>query len=223
MFEYLTDDMIDIYYATLPAAFKGMDKYPSWMSPLDIRISQGCKSVNRQKELIYGRFILKHVLAYNIRTDPAKIFLRKSRYGKLHLYKNNRNIHFSVSHSKNKLICAFFRDYHIGVDVEYKKRNFVNVARSFFSTKEKEFLSQVPDHQRNDTACMLWTRKEAYVKTKGKGILIPFDSFNVINGGKAVFKTLELDDDFLLSIAVITNDASDIKVRLLQISLTDTI
>ena len=78
------------------------------------------------------------------------------------LAKNFPSVHFSISHSDNFSIVAFFEDA-VGIDCEKKNKKISNeVLARFFSAKEISDFSDFP--------MRLWTSKEAYVKYTGKGL-----------------------------------------------------
>jgi 4'-phosphopantetheinyl transferase len=73
------------------------------------------------------------------------------------------------------------RGRELGVDIEWIHRGipWETIARGFFARREIEKLQQWSTHQRTTGFFTCWTRKEAYVKARGDGLSIPFDSFEV--------------------------------------------
>jgi 4'-phosphopantetheinyl transferase len=53
------------------------------------------------------------------------------------------------------------------------------VARRFFAEEEATAIFAEPAEARRRAFFRCWTRKEAYIKAKGKGMSIPLDSFAV--------------------------------------------
>ena len=80
------------------------------------------------------------------------------------------DLHFSLSHSGHWAVCAL-SDLPVGVDVE-APRCTPAVARRFFHPEELTSEDSV-------FLTRLWTAKEAFVKSLGRGLTIPLDSFLV--------------------------------------------
>ena len=107
--------------------------------------------------------------------------------GKPELSADN-GIFFNLTHSGDYAAAAF-DTMPLGVDIEKVREqkqheNSKKLAARFFCKREQEFLEKV-EKQKGVAASevafiKLWTRKESYVKAKGTGIKLPFDSFCVL-------------------------------------------
>ncbi|MBC7474729.1 MAG: 4'-phosphopantetheinyl transferase superfamily protein, partial [Candidatus Sericytochromatia bacterium] len=53
------------------------------------------------------------------------------------------------------------------------------IAERFFSDYERKSLNSIPETLQKEAFFNGWTRKEAYIKLKGKGLSIPLNSFDV--------------------------------------------
>lgn len=82
--------------------------------------------------------------------------------------KEHPEIHFSLSHCKNGILCAI-DDRPIGCDIEYLDRKFdENLCRYCCSASEADdIMSSASPSER---FAEFWTRKEAFVKYTGEGI-----------------------------------------------------
>jgi 4'-phosphopantetheinyl transferase len=69
----------------------------------------------------------------------------------------------------------------VGIDVEKIRPEAAtdDIAARFFSEQEVKELSMIPDEARTEGFFRCWTRKEAYIKARGKGLQIPLRSFSV--------------------------------------------
>lgn len=115
--------------------------------------------------------------------DGITYIIERNEYGKPYI-KNNPNLHFNISHTKDMIVCAV-SEKSIGVDIETVRPTYNRIAEKFFSVKEQEYIFKSKDGQ-DVRFCEIWTRKEAYVKWIGKGMLMPFKSFDVIHDNRIV-------------------------------------
>lgn len=85
-------------------------------------------------------------------------------------------IHFSLSHSGDWAACAV-SDHPIGIDIERCAPNRRDVASRFFHKDEVRYLDSLPLYARDDAFYSLWTLKESFVKSTGRGLDMPLRSF----------------------------------------------
>ena len=87
-------------------------------------------------------------------------------------------IHFSLSHSGDWAVCAI-SDHPVGVDIEWCDPNRRDIASRFFHKDEIRYLNSLPPYARTDAFYSLWTLKESFVKSTGRGLDLPLRSFCV--------------------------------------------
>ncbi|GAB2045687.1 hypothetical protein AGATL06_21850 [Agathobaculum sp. TL06] len=87
-------------------------------------------------------------------------------------------IHFSLSHSGDWAVCAI-SDHPVGVDIEWCDPNRRDIASRFFHKEEIRYLNSLPPYARTDAFYSLWTLKESFVKSTGRGLDLPLRSFCV--------------------------------------------
>lgn len=121
-------------------------------------------------------------------------------------------IFFNLTHSGDYAAAAF-DTMPIGVDIEKMREqkqheNSRKLAERFFCKREREFLQKIEAQdgaEAYDVAFIkIWTRKESYVKAKGTGIKLSFDSFCVLEPETEdqtfFFHTMTPDKDYQLSV-----------------------
>ena len=115
-----------------------------------------------QERFIKAHSGLREILAKYTHQDPKAILFDKTASGKPVL-KNFPNIHFNLSHSEDIALCAI-SNTPVGIDVEYLDKNieYLNISKRFFSPAE--IINNKLDFFK------LWTQKEAYLKSQGKGL-----------------------------------------------------
>ncbi len=90
-------------------------------------------------------------------------------------------LRFNISHCGDLALYAFARSRELGVDVERVTPGMASekIASQFFSPAEVAALRAVPKPRRAEAFFACWTRKEAYIKARGKGLSLPLDRFAV--------------------------------------------
>jgi 4'-phosphopantetheinyl transferase len=140
-----------------------------------------------RERFLAGRGILRDLLGMYLEIGPGKVELSYGSQGKPSLSSvHNSKICFSVSHSQGMGLFVFARGSEIGVDIEEVKPDFrgMEIASHFFSGEEIAGLAKLPPTVVNEAFFGCWTRKEAYVKARGKGLSIPLRSFTVSSSAK---------------------------------------
>ncbi len=94
-------------------------------------------------------------------------------YGKPYL-KNHPEIHFSVSHSRDMVMCAF-SSAEVGCDMEFVGDCNWALAKRYFSEKEREYILK----RGNRGFFKVWTLRESLGKTTGEGVKIMFKDLSV--------------------------------------------
>ncbi|MBD5135679.1 MAG: 4'-phosphopantetheinyl transferase superfamily protein [Lachnospiraceae bacterium] len=104
-----------------------------------------------------------------------KISFSYNEFGKPYL-SNYPEYYFSISHSEQ---CITFTHSNcpIGIDVEKVSEHDFDVAEKFFTNGELNYLQE---SENKDIAFYdIWTKKEAYTKMLGTGLMTPLSSFDV--------------------------------------------
>jgi len=136
-------------------------------------------------------------------------------------YLSDNKVMFSVSHSKILWIVAI-SDKRIGADIEVKKEKDKNkIANKVFSENEKKYIDLWGEYG----FYILWTRREALIKTLGLTVFnkMPdlvdtkhdlIDCIN-INGNTYYFKDIEISDEVFCSICT---EKADIELEIEMIN-----
>jgi 4'-phosphopantetheinyl transferase len=132
---------------------------------------------------IAARGILRDLLGRYRQCAPQFIDFNYGPHGKPAVASRGSQspIRFNLSHSHALAVIAVGRERDVGIDVELIRPEFASeeIAKRYFSDKEIDELSRLPEESRTEGFFLCWTRKEAYIKAKGDGLHIPLDSFDV--------------------------------------------
>jgi 4'-phosphopantetheinyl transferase len=120
---------------------------------------------------LMGKIIVKETLHLD------KLNLGYNEWGKPYLIDIN-NKHFNISHS-NEWVVVAISENPIGIDVQHIDNTDISIGERFFSKDESDYLSSLTEDERKDAFFKLWTLKEAFIKSEGKGLSIPLDSFSI--------------------------------------------
>ncbi len=108
--------------------------------------------------------------------------------------KNRADIHFSLSHSGERVMCVVSSG-EVGCDVEMLKMPNLKVARRFFHTEEYEYLlSLITEEERKQAFFRFWTIKESVIKMTGQGMKMPLSDILIRLGDKESETKLTLSD-----------------------------
>jgi 4'-phosphopantetheinyl transferase len=127
--------------------------------------------------------ILRMLLGHYLDSDPRRLSFVTNGYGKPYIAypSDGIRLRFNLTHSGDIALYAFTYDRHVGVDVEYMRAgiDFEKLAQNHFSPYECAVLRALPPALREEAFFLCWTRKEAYIKARGRGLSIPLDQFDV--------------------------------------------
>lgn len=134
---------------------------------------------DRQRSLAAGLLLKAACKEYGIsgaESDISIDSLGKPRFLKY------PDIFFNLSHSKNRAVCII-SDRNCGCDVEYIRPEGIKVAKRFFAPQETALIESCSSlREKSETFYRLWTLKESFIKTTGKGLSEGLDSFCVSLG-----------------------------------------
>jgi len=131
------------------------------------------------------RFILSHgalrdILARYLYRSPEDVQFQIGEHGKP-MISSETGLDFNLSHSGDFALVAVTSGRKVGVDVEKHRQDmeYEKIAQRYFSEREKSELQKLPTDQKMNGFFNCWTRKEAYIKAQGLGLLLPLDDFDV--------------------------------------------
>lgn len=139
---------------------KLLTQLPTDMWPKALRYKFMIDSYN----YILGRLMLKKGL-----TD---LDIPSDKFSKLYFNKYEKplikGIHFSISHSKDRVLCAISKTIAVGIDIEVDGRVNISDLKSFFTETEWSDIMSAPDRKKR--MYQYWTRKESILKAIGTGL-----------------------------------------------------
>ena len=144
-----------------------------------------------RERYIAGRAMLRRLLGAGLDRDPASLRFRYGSSGKPSL-DGPLSFNFSNSEDLGALAIAAFD---LGVDIERVRTIEEDVAGRFFAADEVARLRAQPIERQTEAFFNCWTRKEAYIKALGDGLLLQLDRFSVSLAPGEQPKLLRAGDD----------------------------
>jgi 4'-phosphopantetheinyl transferase len=144
------------------------------------RRADACRSDRERRRYVVAHVALREVLAGYVDTPAAALRFARNDWGKPSLDTPNPP-RFSLAHSADLALIAVTASTEVGVDVEpvAPVPDCLEIARAYFSLRERTELAALPPETREHGFLRCWTRKEALVKAAGRGLALRLDSFDV--------------------------------------------
>ena len=146
-----------------------------------------------------------------LRKDQRPLLELNYRYGTWGKpYLQEIPLFFSLSHSHGTVLCVV-SEVEVGADIQYSRDTVTvdpdweqRLLERFFSEQEKQEWSRLAREERRDYFYRQWTRKEAYGKLTGKGIVSTIGiSVEQLTG---IVREEYRYDDAYISVCMLQND-----------------
>ena len=178
----LRNGEVHIWRARLDVSPSAVDKFHELLSGDERERAARFRFDKHRRRFTVARGILRTLLGRYLEREPQDLTFGYSEHGKPFLEDpGSGDLRFNLSHSAEVALFGFTVGRDIGIDVEQIRpdRSTREIAERFFSPREVEALFGLPKEEQTNGFFRCWTRKEAYIKAKGKGMSIPLDSFAV--------------------------------------------
>ena len=178
----LLENQVRVWYRDLACEAPDLPALYEILSPDERERAERFRIPKAKYEFVLTRGTLRLLLGSALRQHPGAVRFEYSEHGKPALKASERSdLRFSVSHAEGMALFAFARNREVGVDIELVERSgdLNAIAQRFFSAREQETLRELSGSDSREAFFRCWTRKEAYLKARGKGLSIPLDQFDV--------------------------------------------
>lgn len=146
-----------------------------------------------------SRGLLRLILSHYLDVAPERLEFEYLPQGKPILAKPSGlySLNFNLSHSGGIVLYAIAKGRALGIDVELVRsfKDMDSVAKRFFSPSEYSHYSVLAPLDKPIGFFNCWTRKEAYLKALGDGLVHPLDQFAVTLAPSQPAKLLEAEND----------------------------
>jgi 4'-phosphopantetheinyl transferase len=134
-------------------------------------------------QFVISRGLLRGLLSLYVQVPPENLVFVYNAYGKPSL--KDYNIHFNLSHARQKILLAISRHMPIGADIEYcnPTRDLENLKPFLFNTSEAAWFETLKDEEKRYFFYKVWAQKEALVKAEGMGLSYPLHTIKMTDQG----------------------------------------
>ena len=152
-----------------------------------------------QEKFILGKAVTRKILSRYLGCAPDAIQFDIGLHGKP--FVRHAQLQFNVSHAGDFLLLGLSSERHIGVDIEFQKKNVdcLALSKRFFSISEYEAIAAASDPVAAFYRC--WTCKEAFIKATGFGLSFGLSDF-VVDVDRGALLSVRREDflarDFVL-------------------------
>lgn len=179
----LSNDDVHIWSASLNQTEAHHRQFLQTLSRNELARMSHYTDEGKKKHFTLSHGLLRTILGRYLGIEASEVRIRYEQHGKPVLAQSYRSeaLHFSLSHSFDRVIFGLVLNRRIGIDLEYVRpiSGIDHITKRFFSMSEHALLQSLPKNQKVRTFFQIWTRKEAYLKAWGKGILQPMGWFDV--------------------------------------------
>ena len=147
---------------------------------------------------IAARGILRRILGRYITQGPQTFLFSLGPHGKPFLNKNNSaSCKFNVAHSGDLALYAISYDLEVGIDVETHRDtiDYQSMISRILTEQEASQLWALSQEDRQAAFFSCWTKKEAYLKARGNGLIFPMKQIAVGVATKQPSSLLEVHGD----------------------------
>ena len=143
-----------------------------------------------QDRFVAGRAILRQILASYLGLPPDQLCFSYSAQGRPALQASClpagqlSELDFNLAHSEDRALLAIGVALRVGIDLERIDPTRVDAGlfELVCSPSELDAARGLPDREQVTFFYRCWTRKEAYLKARGDGLILPMSSISVLDG-----------------------------------------
>ncbi|MGH9486627.1 MAG: 4'-phosphopantetheinyl transferase family protein [Terriglobales bacterium] len=164
---------VAVFWFALQADAPQRRAWLGWLAPHErARVERYLRPEHGERYLA-AHAHLRWLLARELGCAPAEVRFTRAPHGKPEL--EGGGLQFNLSHSARLGLAAIAPGggAELGVDIEAERpRNFLALARRFFTPAEQAWLAAQPAAQLSHGFVRLWTCKEAWMKADGRGLAV---------------------------------------------------
>lgn len=169
----LCSHAVHVWWADLNVSSQQLQQFARTLAPDEQQRAARFYFERDRNHFTAGRGILRSLLARYLHLPPEQLQFSYASRGKPALATlGTEKLQFNLSHSHGMALYAIALDQAVGIDLEYMRPTDVkHLAKRFFSAREYAIIRALPSEQQQAAFFNGWTRKEAYLKATGDGLI----------------------------------------------------
>ena len=186
----LSDDEVQVWGVSTDLMTGFLEELRGTLSPSERAREKRYRCEADRVRFVVSRGGLRVLVASYLGIDPARLRLSSSADGKPTIGcrpGNGPAIHFNAAHSHELVLYALARDRQVGVDIEFVRLipDVEQISERIFSPAEQGMIRRASPPCRLEAFFRCWTRKEAYLKARGSGLVGSLHEVQVIGEGES--------------------------------------
>lgn len=197
--KYCRNESIDVFYCTISDVWGEVDDLLiKYVSPQrQLKIVKYKYQMDRKLSL-YAALLTRMQLSKITGCAPMDI--------EFNIVKNHKpkvigmeNVDFSFGHTQGAILLSISLNGLVGVDIEKMSTRTLDFMEDILHVKEQEYINQ--NKNKAEAFLEVWTRKEAYMKQQGIGIVGDLKGCNTFSskGVKNIYTWKQ--DDYICSVS----------------------
>jgi 4'-phosphopantetheinyl transferase len=183
----LAEGEIHVWRVSLTRTLPSMAQLRQVLSADELARAKRFRFQSDRDRFVACRGTLRRILARYLSVSPGQVGFCYSQHGRPSLDRVHEHscgieavLDFSLAHSGHLALIAVSSGRRVGVDLERLRSDLsLDTIAQSFSQREQDELRGLPAHERHLGFFRCWTRKEAYLKARGEGLVMPLDRFTV--------------------------------------------
>jgi 4'-phosphopantetheinyl transferase len=171
-----TRGSVHLWHGTAKPGRTDVDDADLPLSDDELTRAHGMASMAARCMFVATHTALRNVLSRYLDRDPRDLQFAYGPHGKpyLALPTMKKMLHFNVSHSGRVFGIAIASDGEVGFDIEWIDRSLSIslLIEQVMGPAERSNWQQVPAEFRHHAFFYYWTRKEALLKARGRGLTV---------------------------------------------------
>lgn len=183
----MTGAVVHVWRAGLDVGDREWERLAGTLSADELQRAARLRTAGARRRFVAARGLLRAILGRYLAVPARSLRFRDGGHGKPVLAGAAPACpSFSVSHSGALALYAVSAGGPVGVDVERVRPDLDwREPAALLSRREAAALQELPRQARREGFYSCWTRKEAFLKARGDGLLAPLDAFDVSVGPDA--------------------------------------
>jgi len=176
----IAEDEIHVWVVAIQASESQCATLGRYLDPQETETASRIPHLQKQSSFVVAHGVLRCLIARYLTCHPSALKFVSSPQGKPQLAFPER-MQFNMTRSGPWAAFAFSSNCTVGVDLEEVRAlpELPNIIRRVLCAEEATQLMLLPEPDRERGFICCWTRKEAYSKAIGLGLLTAFDDFCV--------------------------------------------